>query len=306
MRGRWGTKPLAVVTSQGPAGRRDVRPDRRAFFDRLVGSRRPISTSRSPPGAHASRRCCAGSSPTSCCASASRGDCHRGARGAAARLVNSHPSRLPRYRGPSPIAGRCATASPSSASRSTGWTSSSTRAACSRRARCRSARRLDAELQPRFGDADARAAHARVRAGRGRRPGRCTGRRRGELRRLLRGRVRRARLGLARRTSSTAASARGASSSAGAAVRVSTSTGARPPGADAGRARQLRGRPGDVLGATHKRCSSAAARTRSGCSSRSPPPRRAPVPVPPRCTTKDVGSGHRGLVTERSCRRRWL
>ncbi len=100
-----GHEPVAVVTSQGPGGRRDVRPDRRAFFDRLVWESPPdldiaIASGRSrvAPLLRAFQPdlvLCLGF-PWRLTPEAL----------AVPRLgcVNSHPSRLPRYRGPSPIA----------------------------------------------------------------------------------------------------------------------------------------------------------------------------------------------------------
>lgn len=100
-----GHDPVAVVTSQGPQGRRDVNPGRRDFFDRLVWE--------SPPDldiaiAHDRTRVAPLLAAFEPDLVLCLGFPWRLTREALAvpRLgcVNSHPSLLPRYRGPSPIA----------------------------------------------------------------------------------------------------------------------------------------------------------------------------------------------------------
>ena len=274
-----GHEPVAVVTSQGPAGRRDVKPDRRAFFDRLVWESPPeldiaIASGRSrvAPLLRAFEPdlvLCLGF-PWRLTPEAL----------AVPRLgcVNSHPSRLPRYRGPSPIAWHVRNGEPE-----LGVTfhrmdeQFDTGGVLAQGADAARRRRLDGRPAAALRRADARAADARLRASGRRRPGRRAGRRGGELRRASSRTSTASSTGRGPRTSCTAACARGASSSAGAAAHAPSWTARR--GGCCGRASSEARRAGaraTSSSATASRCSSAAARTPSGCSNRSPPlaPRR--------------------------------
>ena len=197
-----GHEPVAVVTSQGPPGRREVSPDRRAFFDRLVWESPPdldiaIASGRSrvAPLLRAFEPdlvLCLGF-PWRLTPEAL----------AVPRLgcVNSHPSRLPRYRGPSPIAWHVRNGEPgSSASRSTAWTSEfDTGGVLAQGSLPLGDDDWMPDLIPRFRGAQRQAPARRLRACGARRPRRRTGRRRRVVRRLLRRRVRGARLDLAGR-----------------------------------------------------------------------------------------------------------
>jgi methionyl-tRNA formyltransferase len=101
-----GHEPVAVVTSQGPAGRYEpARPDRRAWFDRLVWDSPPQLDIAIASGRERMAPLLRAFDPdlvlclgfpwrlTPEALAVPRLGC-----------VNSHPSRLPRYRGPSPIA----------------------------------------------------------------------------------------------------------------------------------------------------------------------------------------------------------
>lgn len=100
-----GHEPVAVVTSQGPQGRRDVNPARRDFFDRLVWESPPdLDIAIAPDRTRVAPLLAAFEPDFVLCLGFPWRLTPEALAVPRLGCVNSHPSLLPRYRGPSPIA----------------------------------------------------------------------------------------------------------------------------------------------------------------------------------------------------------